>query len=939
LLLASAAAAPAGYAISRSLRFNSADSAYLSRTPSSAGNRKIYTFSFWIKRVDAPAGISYVYGSFPGATTEFLIGFNSSQQFYVEDYPGSTALNVTSSAVFRDFSAWYHFVVAVDTTQATAANRIKLYVNGSQITQLATATYPTQNFDTNVWNTGAASAISARGRTFQSPASHFLADLQWIDGQALDPTSFGEFDDNGIWQPKAYSGGSYGTNGFHLTFSDNSTAGSLGDDTSGSGNNWTVNNITATLGGIRGNYWASTTTSPGLPFPTGNPPSGAFDGSDPSTGYAAFTGTWAMDWSSLLTSVSPSSTFKIYLYPRLGTVTVTINGTNTYGPYSGDSKRWESLGFTGTINTISIVGTDSFYWGIGAFEVDGSRLIDPIAEGVLDSLVDVPTNGTETDSGLGAEVRGNYCTWNALAVGSASDLAPSNGNLDATGFSVSGNRNKSITATIGVTSGKWYWEVAVISVDNAPSCMIGISSKSSPNELGDYPGANSFGWSYYANNGTKNNGTQLSYGASYTAGDVIGVALDIDNGTLTFYKNNISQGTAYTGLTNGPYYPAIGHGGSLQAFVTSTNFGQRQWAYQAPAGFKALCTANLPAPVVTKPSEYMDVKLYTGNGSTQTISGLQFSPDLVWVKSRSSNVNHFLYDQVRGFLNGNAYELRSSQTNAESVPGASSTGLTAFNSDGFSLGSDSGANTINDAYVAWTWDAGSSTVTNTDGSITSTVRANPSAGFSVVTYTGTGSNATVGHGLNVAPSLIIVKCRSAVNDWAVYHAANTADPKTDYLLLNSTAATADDNTYWNDTAPTSTVFSIGTNTDVNTSTATYVAYCWTGLDAYTSMSSYTGNGSADGRFVFTNMRPRWILIKRTDTTGDWTIIDTAREGYNVDNDPLFPNLSNAEGTTDLADILSNGFKLRSTDASVNASAGTYIYFAIAETGFSVARAR
>jgi hypothetical protein len=186
--------------------------------------------------------------------------------------------------------------------------------------------------------------------------------------------------------------------------------------------------------------------------------------------------------------------------------------------------------------------------------------------------------------------------------------------------------------------------------------------------------------------------------------------------------------------------------------------------------------------------------------------------------------------------------------------------------------------------------------------------------------------------------MLIVKCRNVARNWNIGHSGIAVDAWTDYLQFTTAAAT-DLNTIWNDTPPTSSVFSIGTSVGVNGSTETHVAYCFAPVDGYSSFGSYTGNGSADGPFVFTNMRPRWILIKRTDTTSNWTIIDTAREGYNVDNDPLFPNTSGAETTTDLADILSNGFKLRSTDASVNASAGTYIYATFAEAAFSIARAR
>jgi hypothetical protein len=313
----------------------------------------------------------------------------------------------------------------------------------------------------------------------------------------------------------------------------------------------------------------------------------------------------------------------------------------------------------------------------------------------------------------------------------------------------------------------------------------------------------------------------------------------------------------------------------------------------------------------------MDVALYTGNGSTQTISGLEFSPDLVWIKGRSGATDHALYDTVRGVQQ----QLESNTTTDETTE---STGLTAFNSDGFALGALAQANTSSATYAAWCWDE------------------SVSAGFDIVTYTGNGSARTIAHSLGVAPSMIIVKARTTASTdqgWPVYHSANTAAPATDYLLLNDTAATADLDTVWNDTAPTSSVFSVGTNALVNANADTYVAYCFAPVSGYSSFGSYTGNGSADGPFVYLGFRPAMVIVKMSSSTGNWTILDSKRAGYNVDNDPLFPNLSNAEGTTDLIDITSNGFKVRTTDATFNTNAGTYVYATWAESPFQYSRAR
>jgi hypothetical protein len=337
----------------------------------------------------------------------------------------------------------------------------------------------------------------------------------------------------------------------------------------------------------------------------------------------------------------------------------------------------------------------------------------------------------------------------------------------------------------------------------------------------------------------------------------------------------------------------------------------------------------------------MDATLYTGNGSTQTITNAAgFQPDLVWYKGRSFAYNHGLFDSVRGTSNF----LSSNLTDAE----ISVSGVTAFNSNGFSLGSSVNGNGNTTTYVGWQWKANGAAVSNTSGTITSQVSANASAGFSIATYTGTGSAATVGHGLGVAPSFIIVKRRSATDDWQVYHAANTANPETDYLVLNTTAATADAADRWNDTAPTSSVFSIGNGSAVNTNAATYVAYCWSEIAGFSKFGSYTGNGSADGPFVYLGFRPAFLMIKRSDSTSNaWLIYDNKRNTSNLTNKKLAANLSDVENNvvnmgddTFGIDFLSNGFKsVTQTGANQNASGGTYIYMAFAEnpTKYSLAR--
>jgi len=329
-------------------------------------------------------------------------------------------------------------------------------------------------------------------------------------------------------------------------------------------------------------------------------------------------------------------------------------------------------------------------------------------------------------------------------------------------------------------------------------------------------------------------------------------------------------------------------------------------------------------PTISNGSKYMQAVTYTGTGATQTIT-VGFQPDLVWIKSRSAATDHKLTDSVRGVTKA----LISDTTGAETTD---TNGVTAFTSNGFTLGSDSVYNTNAATYVAWCWQAGQgSTSSNTSGSITSTVSVNTTAGFSVVTYTGTGANATVGHGLGVAPKMVIFKRRSATADWAVYHASIG---NTGALALNLTIATDTNILYFNNTSPTSSVFTIGAGgTGNNASGSTYVAYAWAAISGYSAFGSYTGNGSTDGSFVYTGFLPRFVLIKRTDTTGDWYMWDTARNTYDVITNTLLANSSAAETSATSIDALSNGFKLRNTTAGFNASGGTYIYAAFASNPF------
>jgi len=789
-----------GYQISRSLRFNRADSAYLSRTPASNGNLTNWTWSAWVKRsgLGTAQNLLSVYTGNASDTGLFSFGFNTSDKFTIDGY--SLNWRVTTQ-VFRDVSAWYHIVVAFDTTLATAGDRIKVYVNGSQVTTFDTTNAPTQNQGYPV-NTGSVAhymslnSFSGSGNCVDG----YMTEINFVNAQQLTPSSFGETNaQTGVWQPKAYAG-SYGTNGFYLNFSDNSntTAATLGKDYSGNGNNWTPNNFSVTAG-------------------AGN-----------------------------------------------------------------------------------------------------------------DSLVDSPTS-YGGDGGAGGDVRGNYCTLNPLFKAGGGTPAYTNGNLDMT---AGGTGDSYFAGTTLLTAGKWYYEATITAVGTGgTTILIGACRASDSTTLGNQGCYRSTSEIYNLD------GTAQTSGATYATNDVIGVAIDIDAGTVKFYKNNTGQGAtnSYT-FTAGTALIVRGRSDSANPAATF-NFGQRPFAYTAPSGFKALCTQNLPTPTIgattaTQAGKFFNAVTYTGTGSSLGVTGVGFQPDWVWVKGRSGATDHALYDAVRGVQK----QLESNTTTAETTE---TTGITAFGSDGFTTGALAQLNTSSATYVAWNWKANGAGSSNTAGTITSTVSVNTTAGFSVVTYTGTGVTASVGHGLGALPQMIIVKRRNSTGDWAVYHRTLGANT---YLVLNSTAASAAISGYWQYTPspgnPTVDWFGIIAGYDVNVSSATYVAYCFAEVAGYSKFGSYTGNGSSDGTFVYTGFRPAYVLFKRTTSAYDWWILDSTRGTVNAVRGRLYANDASTESTTyPYVDFLSNGFKLRDADGGNNASGEPYIYMCFAQNPFKYSLAR
>ena len=336
--------------------------------------------------------------------------------------------------------------------------------------------------------------------------------------------------------------------------------------------------------------------------------------------------------------------------------------------------------------------------------------------------------------------------------------------------------------------------------------------------------------------------------------------------------------------------------------------------------------------IIDKPSDYFETKLYTGTGSEQSIT-MDFAPDLSWLKRRNGVGSHRLFDVVRGATK----EIFADATLAESTDAQS---LKSFDSDGFTLGTGGATNGSGNTYASWNWKAGGTAVSNTDGSITSSVSANQDAGFSIVSYTGTGSNATVGHGLSSAPRMVLVKNRNTTNSWEVFHASMGA---TKVILLNRNEAEQTSSSSWNNTAPTSSVFSIGTAAGTNGNGNSLIAYCLAEKQGYSKFGSYTGNGSTDGTFVYTGFKPAFVMCKRTNSTGVWFMCDNKRVGFNgrpnntasVGNPELSANDSRSEagGNTNVMDIFSNGFKLIQSGAEINGSGQSFIFMAFASNPF------
>ena len=537
-----------------------------------------------------------------------------------------------------------------------------------------------------------------------------------------------------------------------------------------------------------------------------------------------------------------------------------------------------------------------------------------------DSVLDTPSN--------------NFCTLNRLDVyGDGLAESITEGNLVAQ--NTNGGAYRTTRSTVYLKTGKWYWEVTIVNAGGASgSGLVGVAGK-------DYVGG-SGSRRAYSSNGQKYIGSGSSYGATWTTNDVIGVALDLDIGTITFYKNNVSQGVAFTDMLttiaddydNDGWTPIINGYNNYKAAI---NYGQQPFTYTPPAGHKTICSNNLLShniPAVIRPKKYFDVLQWTGNDANgRDITGLQFKPDFVWIKNKSAAD----WPNLQNVVNGANVMMYSNRDDGPATDNGNGH-VNAFIEGGINVDAagSGNVNENNEDYVAWCWKAGGAAVTNDDGTIQTTISANQESGFSIMSWSGNGSaGSTVGHGLGRKPKLIIVKRFSGGNQaWFIRIASIYGAAAGKYVRLQdpSPVSGVDTNVFPN-TEPTSTVFSLGADSGVNASGSTYLCYCWAEIPGFSKFISYQGNGNADGSFVYTGFKPRMFIFKRlTGGNSGYVPVDSSRAPINPSNIRIELNGNAAQDSNSAynIDILSNGFKMRNSNTEFN-NTNVYTAWAWADT--------
>ena len=893
------------FEIERSLRFNDNDSPLLTRTFGSAGNRKTWTLSCWLKRsnIDTYQGLLAV-GTVDGS--EDFLGIDTSNRL---NYRFNVGSDLKTLALFRDVGAWYHIVVVLDTTQSQSSasasdSRLRFYINGVRQTEWDESDMPSQNFETRI-NNNVLHYIGEYPR-ISSHLDGYLAEFNFIDGQAYDPTYFAETNAvTGQWIPKKYAG-SYGTTGFRLQFADNSgtTATTLGKDTSGQGNNWTPSGFSVAAGA--GND--SLEDTPTNNFATLNPLKtfGTYaltngnltvSGSarfDSVATFAVSSGKWFWEITNTDVGVAYNGILNINQFRA---APGQIGSGGVYTQYVYDGTKYRDANPSGA-SSYGASYTDGDIVGV-ALNLDDNEITfykNGASQGAITIPNDLYTAYLYSDSGsynysinFGQRPFTYTQPTGFKALNSANLPDPTiklpNKHFDTFLYSATGN---AMSFTDLNFQPDWIWQ-----------------------KRRDNVGSSHFHYLFDSVRGGDVGLQSNTTGAEFTA----------TSPNITFTSNGYDMRASTGGQGNAS-------GGSYVS-----------WNWDAGETDGATYTVKVVSDSGNK-YRFNDfgtsaVTLDLAEGGTYTFDGSDSSmsghPFVIGTAANGSVYSTGVTYQLDGvsvtysaYTSG--YASASTRKLIITVP-VSAPVLYYWCSIHSGMGGQINTNTT----------LGSS---NFDGSIQSTVKVNASAGFSIVSYVGNNATgATVGHGLNAAPQTYIVKDRDTAGyNWHVFHASLGA---TKELKLNTTAAAATQ-AFWNNTAPTSSVFTVnGGGWEVNTDTKKHIAYVFSEVAGYSKFGSYTGNGNADGTFVFTGFRPAWVLIKNSGASGfDWVLQDSARSPSNLADNKLNPNTSSAEQTDyDKLDILSNGFKSRVSDPGINASGASYIYLAFAEAPFRNARAR
>jgi len=634
-----------------------------------------------------------------------------------------------------------------------------------------------------------------------------------------------------------------------------------------------------------------------------------------------------------------------------GTLTTYINGIASAVQSSNTQNYTRILAGIGQLPSSSVEAFTGqmqdvrFYKGVAKYKggFDVPKPYTPVGIGTWRAVPDTTAN--------------NFATLNPL---DTANLVPFNGNLS---IDQSSGGWHTLLGTHYVRSGKWYAEMRI---DRLGWIFFGIDQtwlETHTRHVGGQTGSKGVGLVYNtASRGdiTYNGANSIYTGGDATAatGDIISIALDLDSNNIKFYKNNVLQYNLTNILESGADYAfgvspysnvaaTVNFGqnptfsGNITAGTYTDSNGKGLFKYEPPSGFLALCEDNLPTPAIKNPGEYFKTVLWTGVNDTVKIK-CGFQPDFVWIKNRDYANWHSLYDSIRGpYL-----ELNSNETSANRDRSVND-GLRSFDSDGFTSGlDDNSGGRPGNSYVAWCWKAGGAATANTDGTITSQVSANQDAGFSIVKWTSNGATSVVatGHGLAKTPKFMLLKRTVAADNWFVYHESIQTNNR-QYVRLNTTDSTVTSpNDFW---STSSSTFGIR-QSSIATNGQDCIAYCWAEIEGFSKFGSYVGNASADGPFVYCGFKPAWVLFKRTDSGSaeNWLIYDSSRSSTNVVGTKLAANLAVIENdasigtiTQNTLDFLSNGFKLRSTNTGTNASTGTYIFAAFAESPFTTANAK